>query len=567
MSETSPGPRLPEANTRSRVRHGPAISPIWLIPLVAIAIAGWLTWHTLSQKGPVITITFLSAEGLEAGKSHVKHKEVDLGLVQSIVLSPDLSRVIVTVQMNREAAAVLNEGARFWVVRPRLFAGNISGLSTLVSGSYIELLPKTDGGAAKRDFTGLEEPPVLETDVAGTTFLVEADKLGSISLGAPVFYRDLTVGTVLGWDLKEMARRVTIHVFVKAPFDQYVKDRSHFWDASGVSLKMGADGIQLQLESLRAVLLGGIAFDTPEEAAGAPASKADTSFRLFASHDAAVTAGYARRFTVMTYFKDSVRGLTVGAPVELQGLRIGEVTGIDLVYDPVTNAVSVPVTFSIEPDRMNRRGMPARTDLVGTLRELVARGLRVKLDSANLVTGQQLVALEFMTEPEPAELRVENGVPVLPSASGGFTSMTQSAAAILRKVNALPFEQIGNNLNTALHGASDLTNSPELKQAMQSLSAALAEVREAVQHLDNGLDPAVRRLPDIAKSLQDAIGRISRLVGSVDTGYGDTSKFHRDLDRMLEQLNDTARSVRVLADLLSRNPEALIRGRASETRP
>jgi paraquat-inducible protein B len=272
---------------RAKTERSGRISMIWIIPIIAIAVAGWLAWRTISQNGPVITITFQAAEGLEAGKSHVRHKDVDMGLVQSIVLSPDLSHVIVTVQMSREAEPVLTDKATFWVVRPRLFAGSVSGLSTLVSGSYIELLPSTEPGERRREFTGREEPPVLEPNTPGTSFLLEADRLGSISLGAPIFYRDLTVGTVQGWDLKDMARHVTIHAFIRAPYDKYVTDRSRFWDASGVSLKLGADGIQLQLESLRAVLLGGVAFETPDEARNDPPSAAGRGFTLYASHDAA----------------------------------------------------------------------------------------------------------------------------------------------------------------------------------------------------------------------------------------------------------------------------------------
>jgi len=564
MSDTPPAspPPMPQAHVRARTGKGGRISAIWIIPLIAIAVAGWLAWRTISQKGPVITITFQSAEGLEAGKSHVRHKDVDLGLVQSVALSPDLSRVIVTIQMNREADPMLTDKAMFWVVRPRLFAGSVSGLSTLVSGSYIELLPASEGGKPERNFTGREEPPVLEPNTPGRTFLLDADRLGSISLGAPVFYRDLTVGTVLGWDLKDMARRVTIHVFVRAPFDQYVTDRSRFWDASGVSVKLGAEGIQLQLESLRAVLLGGVAFETPDEATGDPPSAANRDFRLYRSHDAALSAGYTRRFSLKSYFDGSVRGLAIGAPVEIHGIRIGQVTGIDLTFNPQTGDVRVPVTYEIEPDRLNREGRAASTDPIATMRALVARGLRAKLDSANIVTGQLVVGLEFKSDADPAEMGVEGGVPVIPAVASDFASITNSVTAILRKVNQMPFEQIGRNLNETLRGASDFANGKELKQALESLASALVSVQHLVQEADKDLGPVLRKLPAVLTTFQDAIARVGRLSGSLDAGYGDGSKFRRDLDRLLEQVNDAARSVRVLTDLLARHPEALIRGRA-----
>jgi len=559
---------MPHASVRARTGHGSRISMIWLIPLVAIAVAGWLAWRTISQKGPVITITFLSAEGLEAGKAHVRHKDVDLGLVTSIVLSPDLSHVIVTVQMNKEATPVLTDKAMFWVVRPRLFAGSVSGISTLVSGSYIEMQPSTEAGEARRAFTGREEPPILEPNSPGRVFVLEADRLGSLSLGAPVFYRDLTVGKVLGWDLKDQARRAVIRIFIDAPYDQYVTDRSRFWDASGVSVKLGADGVQLQLESLRAVLLGGVAFETPDEARGDPPSASERAFVLFPSHDAALSAGYTRRYSLRTYFNDSVRGLAIGAPVELHGIRLGQVTGIDVTFDPATLAVRVPVTFEIEPDRLNRQGAAAATDQIRMMRALVAKGLRAKLGSANLITGQLLVDLDFVKDAEPAELTMDGTVPVIPAVDGDIGAITASVNAILRKVNQLPFAEIAANLNETLRGTNNIVNGAELKQALTALSGTLVTVQDLVQQVDTDIGPVMKKLPASVAALNEALARVGRLSNSVEAGYGDNSKFRRDLDRLMEQLNDTARSLRVLTDTLSRNPEALIRGRTgTEPRP
>ena len=251
----------PTASVRSRADKRRRLSLIWAIPLVTALIAAWLVWDTYSKRGPLITITFDTAEGLQADQSHVKHKDVDMGVVQSAVLTPDLQHVLVTVRMNKAAEPLLTDRTQFWVVKPRFFAGNISGLSTLFSGSYIELLPAAEGGKEERHFTGLENPPVLQSNVPGRTFVLKANRIGSINLGSPIFYRDLPVGEVLGWDLGDMAATVTVHAFVRKPFDQYVHDDSRFWNASGVSVKLGADGVQLQLESLRALLLGGIAFE------------------------------------------------------------------------------------------------------------------------------------------------------------------------------------------------------------------------------------------------------------------------------------------------------------------
>ena len=251
------------------VRRSRRVSVMWLIPLVAIAIGGWLAWDTLSKEGPTITLSFETAEGLQAGQSQLKFKDIVLGTVKSLDLTPDHARVLVTIATTRQAEPLLTDTTMFWVVKPRLFAGNLSGLSTLLSGSYIGMLPGETAGKPQREFVGREDPPVLEANVPGHTFLLEgAASLGSISLGSPVFFRDLDVGTVLGWDIADMAESVTIHAFVRAPYDSYVHDETRFWNASGVSVKLGGTGVDVQLESLRALLLGGIAFDTP--AGGAP---------------------------------------------------------------------------------------------------------------------------------------------------------------------------------------------------------------------------------------------------------------------------------------------------------
>ncbi len=311
------------------VRRRRRIPAIWIIPLLALAIGAWLAWDTYSKKGPTITISFDSAEGLQAGQSQLKFKDMALGTVTGLALSSDHSRVTATISTTRAAEPLLNSQTVFWVVKPRLFAGSLSGLGTLISGSYVGMLPGTEGSAAQRAFTGLEDPPVLETAAPGRTFLVKADRLGSISLGSPVFYRDLTVGEVLGWDLGDMAENATIHVFVREPFDKYVHDNSRFWNASGLSVKLGGAGVDVQVESLRALLLGGIAFDNPQAAEASPAatrvSTANRIFPLYANQEAAHASVYGRAVSFVAYFPGSVRGLTPGADVTFHGLKIGQV--------------------------------------------------------------------------------------------------------------------------------------------------------------------------------------------------------------------------------------------------
>jgi paraquat-inducible protein B len=539
-------------------------SLIWIIPIVTAAIGAWLAWDTLSQRGPLVTISFRAAEGLQAGQSHVRYKAVDMGLVERVALTPDLQHVAVTVRMTREAEPLLTDHAQFWVVKPRFFAGAVSGLETLFSGAYIGLAVTSLGGETKHDFTGLEDPPVLQSDEPGHTFLLRSARIGNINVGSPVYYRDLTVGEVLGWDVADMADSVTLHVFVRTPYDRYVHDGTRFWNASGATVKLGTSGLEFQLESLRALVLGGIAFDTPVEARNSPVSSENHQYPLYANKDAADAASYEQRVQMLAYFGGSVAGLGVGAPVTLRGIRIGEVVAVSLRYDPSTDNVVVPVEFNVEPERIAQWRVQPTGNRLAALRELVQRGLRVRLDSTSLLTGQKQLTIDIYPNTPPAEVRIEGDRAVIPTLPSGSDDIMSSASAILAKLNAMPFEQIGDNLNGALQGLSGVANSEQLRQSLASLQTTLAGTQDLVKRLNAGLDPALQRLPEVAAGLEDSVRRANRLIASLDAGYGGNSTFSRDIDRMMLQLTDTARSVRVLADLLARHPEALIRGRTDQ---
>ena len=554
----------PTAVVRSKIDHKRRLSVIWAIPVVTIVIGAWLAWSTLSQRGPLITITFETAEGLQAGQSHVKHKDVDMGVVQKIGLTPDLKRVEVTVRMNREAEPLLTDKAEFWVVRPRFFAGAISGLQTLLSGSYIDLLPSAEGGVAKRDFVGLENPPVLQSDVPGRTFLLQAKRIGSLNLGSPILFRDLEVGEILGWDVGEMARDITVHVFVRAPFDQYVHDNSRFWNASGASVQLGANGVQFKVESLRAVVLGGVAFETPDDPKSTAESQADHAFALYEDEDAANSSMYKRSVPFVANFTSSVSGLAAGSSVTLRGLKIGEVASVSLVYDRAIDNVVVPVHFTLEPDRVALLDLPTDGDLDVRMGELVQRGLRVKLQSSSILTGQKELAMDIYKDAGPGKLSKQGEDYVIPVMGGSADDVATAATNLVNRLNAIPFESIGKNLDQTLAGVNALVNDKKLADAITELRSTLASAQTLVDNVNRGVTPVMQRLPAIANGLESSVQRTDKLIASLQTGYGGDSRFSRDVTQLMAQLSEAARSIRVLADLLSRHPEALIRGRTDQ---
>jgi paraquat-inducible protein B len=195
---------------------------------------------------------------------------------------------------------------------------------------------------------------------------------------------------------------------------------------------------------------------------------------------------------------------------------------------------------------------------------MVKRGFRATLQSSNLITGQKTVAIEFVPDAPPAELGREGDVFVVPSTeTGGFDAITQSAAELLSKINRIDFQGIGKSLAGTLKGVDDTVNGPEVKKTLASLQATMADLQDFTRKLDADASPALARLPDMARKLDDTLAQANRLVASMNSAYGNDSRFSREIDRLLPQLNEMTRSFRALADLLSRHPEALIKGRTN----
>jgi len=543
---------VPHATARRSRR----LSIIWIVPLVAVAIGAWLAWDTLSKEGPTIKISFDSGEGLQAGQSQLKYKDIVFGTVKSLALSPDQTHVIVTVGTTRQAEPLLTEGTVFWVVKPRLFAGNISGIETLLSGSYIGMLPAAAAGKTQREFVGREDPPVLGAHVPGRTFLLKSKRIGAVSVGSPIFFRDLAVGEVLGWDIADMAEYVTIHAFIRAPYDSYVHDQTRFWNASGVSVKLGGTGVEVQMESLKALLLGGVAFETPVADIHTAETPEDHIFPLFADRETANAASYTRKIPAISYFPGSVSGLAPGAAVTVHGLKVGEVTDVRLIYDAAKDAVLAPVRYEVEPERVVGVGKRVFNTDEESVRALLKQGLRASLQSANLITGQQNVALDFVTDAPPAEVTMDGPDFVVPATEGGgFSGLTASATELLNKFNTMPFDQIGKSLEGILKSVNDVAQGPQMKKSLTDLAGMIASAQGMIQRLDT------KQLPELVSGLDKTLTSANKLVLSLDSGYGDNTKFNRDLERVLVQANDSLRSIRALSDLLARHPEALIKGR------
>jgi paraquat-inducible protein B len=532
---------LPEVEVKKRR----GISLVWLIPLVAGVIAIWLAYTTLQEKGPQITVMFDNAEGLEAGKTRVKYRNVEVGLVDEVRLSEDLSHIVVTASLDKTMEPHMKEGTRFWIVRPRVGFGGVSGLGTLLSGAHVEFDPGE--GQPTRDFVGLAEPPPITLQVPGTEFVLRTDHLGSIGRGAPVYYRSIPVGQVLGYELAEDKKGLTVKVFVEAPNDQLVRPDSRFWNASGVNVSVGAEGVDVAMESLEALVAGGIAFDTPDiDQPGEPAASG-TEFPLFANLREVTEAGFTQRIPYLVRFDGSVRGLRAGAPVEFRGIRVGTVTDVRLEIDSKQNGVRIPVTLEIEPQRFGVERPAANVQPYAIMAALVERGLRAQLTSGNLLTGELLVDLDFHPDSPPAQLDRSGPYPEIPSVPADLEAMTASVTAALQKLAALPLPELVDDLRHAVQGIDGLVTSPDTKQAVTALTQAAVRLEALIGTLDQRAGPL--------------FAEAQSTLASVDGLVGEKSQARYDLNALLKELTGAARSIRVFADYLERHPDALIRGK------
>lgn len=529
-------PNFPEALAERRSRW--RVQLIWLVPLVAVLIGGWLAAKTILEQGPTITISFLTGEGLEAGKTKIKFKNVDIGVIKTVVLSEDDKSVLATAELSRAAAKMLVDDTRFWVVRPRISGGTVSGIGTLLSGSFVGV----DAGASsksKRDFVGLESPPVFASGVPGREFVLKSENLGSLDIGSPVFYRRLQVGQVTSYQLDPAGKSMTLHVFVNAPYDKYVTADARFWHASGVDVTLDTTGVKLNTESLVSILIGGLAFEAPSESTDTIESTASSEFRLFDDRAEAMKRHDSIVDTYVLNFNETVRGLAVGAPVDFRGIAVGEVAAIYTHFDPVKKTFSIPVEVRIFPQRFTSRfdsGAPNNDGRVTADRKafvdfLVAHGLRAQLKTASLLTGQLFVSLDFFPAAPKSTVDWAGRLPELPTIPGNLQGLQDSITSLVAKLNKIPFEGIGSDLRKTLADADGLLKTLNGEVAPQA-RATLVAAQEALTAANSALQPGSA----IGQSTVDAMHELSR----------------------------TAASFRVLADYLERHPEALIRGKLED---
>lgn len=532
-------------DVQARVRPRRWFAWVWIVPTVAVGLVVWLAWRSLADRGPMISITFKVAEGLQPGQTKIQHRDVDVGTVESVELTPDMSRVIVHARMTRAATPYLNENTRFYVVAPHVGFGGISGLSTIVSGTYIEMYPGKDGDS-KRDFVALDEPPILPPDTPGRSFALQAPELGSLTRGSPISYNGVSVGEVEGYTLAADGTSVTITAFIRAPWADLVHPETRFWNAGGVDLSFGAQGFRVRADSWQQLLSGGIAFQTPETVLAKPPSGAGADFKLYENRGFALRTARGPEVVYVAEFEGNQRGVLPGVPVELEGTEVGEVKEAHLRYDEQRHTLLTHVSFAIDPDRvkienMKQTGRDARDSVSALLRTLVDHGLRAQVASLSFLTGQKLLTLDIVANAPAAHIaQVGQELEFPTTSSGDLTEILQNVRAVLQ------------NLDRA-------TSGPQLGHALKSLDSTLTRLDGITRDVEPDIKSLVKSLRDTSDAAQGTLSAVQSMMGNSANNPGNA-----DLPKVMRELAEAARSVRVLADYLDRHPESLLRGRKGD---
>jgi paraquat-inducible protein B len=518
--------------------HRARLPYIWILPVIVVIAGLFVVVRERIEQGTSIEITFHTADDLEPNKTKISYKAVEIGEVKEIHVSEDRKEVVVEARIHRDARGYLLEDTRFWVVRPRVTGASISGLGTLVSGAYIDV----DVGHSpvpQRQFTGLEVPPIVTAGLPGREFVLRAGDLGSLNIGSPVFYRHMSAGQVVAYALDPSGASVTIKVFINSPYDAFVDSQTRFWQASGVDMSIDSEGVKLHTESLVSILEGGTARPVA----------VDTAFDLYTDRERALREVDIVAQTFVMYFQGSLRGLSVGAPVDLRGINIGEVKRLSVEYDPVAGELRFPVEVDIFPQRIRGRsrapGHPPAdnsADIGGhtMIDSMVAHGMRAELKTGSILTGQKYVAVDVKRGAARDRVDWDEHPPIFPTASGGLDEIQDSIGSVAKKLDKVPFDEI----------------STRLVATMASLDQTLKSTDKLMRRVDDSVAPQVNA------TLKEAQEAMKNAKEALSQG----APLQSDLGTTLLELSRAAKSVSALADYLERHPESLLRGKPADLR-
>lgn len=563
---------------------------IWVIPVLAIFFVGYLVVRYGFFGGGDVTVTFAEARGLDR-YSPVRFRGAKVGTVQKITINDDLGTVEVRISMDASMNHALRKGTRFWIVEPGLEGGGLGGI---LGGTYVGIAPGE--GEETREFVGQEYAPVIAPPEAGKTFILEGKGAGALAIGSPVMFEGVRVGRILGSEYDRERGVTKVHAWVVERFAGYVRQSTRFWRGGGLDVSLGGGGVQMSGLSLSSLMSSPVSFYTPDVMAGAPVAQG-TRFELHESEAAAIAAADGPHMTYLTYFPGSLRGLSVGTPVQMKGVKVGRVREVRLRFNPANATLETPVMIEIDPRLLEFEvtDQTSRADLRDRMNEalgrLVLKGMRATLATSLVLPGASAVALESVGRPNTERLIVTNDPPIIPAAAAGsgLEGAMGAIGDVANTIRTLPLREIGESMRSAAARVDALVNDPVLDQSLRRMDRSLAElerasvvigqnagpiaasVRNAATSAENAaktvettaatasesVQPIVESLRNAASSAEAAAARVEQLAGT-------SARQNYDLGELIKELTRAAEAVRALATYINENPDALLKGRAKK---
>lgn len=517
-----------------------SVSPVWIVPLVALSIAIWMAVQARLERGATVHITFPHASDIIAGQTLIKLKDVEVGMVKSVRLSSDLRNVVVKAEIDRSVSSHLSENTRFWVVTPRISATGVSNLGTLISGVYIVMDPGEDGSYTNK-FLGLDHPPAFVSDEEGTQYILQAQELGSLDIGSPVYFRQIRVGEVTGYQLSENSDSVDINIFLQSPHDKLVQTRSRFWNVSGFGVTINADGMKARMASLASLINGGVAFDNAANYEKSELAHSGHRFYLHPDRESVLEGRFEIEYYYVLKFSGSVRGLTVGAPVEFRGIKIGEVVDVELASSENSDK-TLHVYISMEPQRLDPSSSPTREQVDENIANMVKQGLRAQMKTASLITGSRFIDLVFVEDLADVELIRSENFSEIPTVDDSMELMTKQMTDILDNLSQVPFDQIGRDMSESM-------------ASLNKILSTLAEQNTALK-----MDGAMANMELTLESANTALSQLASTMKSIDHAIAPDSEFKYEMTEMMKSIGDAAEAMELLMNELNRHPNALISG-------
>ncbi|MGJ8632954.1 MAG: intermembrane transport protein PqiB [Luteolibacter sp.] len=546
MSEPAPTVANPKLRTAQRW------NAVWLVPILAILIGGWMLYKNVSSKGPEVRIRFQTADGIVAGKTEVRCRSVTVGRVSRVELAEDMNSVLVYCLLDSGNEVLLRKGTRFWVVKPRVSAADVSGLGTLLTGAFIALEPGT-GAMGPRKWKGRETPPATNRSIPGRRLTLVSEDAGSLITGAPIYYRGFEVGRIESRKLDTEGRRIMYEAFVQEKYQELVRSNTKFWNTSGIDISGGVDGFKVRTPSFQSMVSGGVSFAVQDDLPPGEMVEDGAIFQLFEDADSAASSTFTPTMEVLILFDQSIRGLEIGAPVEYRGIDIGRVKSMSsFEFAKEIDNRSIPVLIEVDPSLLRAESIGELDDEVARLAVAVEEGLRVTLKTGSLLTGAMYVDFDYYPNEFPEELTYRMDIPVVPTISSGFAQLEVKLASIMDKIDSLPIE---NTMAKITNVADEATVTvAEARLALKEIELAAAAAKQTLEN------PVFMKLP---ADIRDSLSELDKSVESM----GPNGPLQGDFLRTLDELRAGIRSIEVMTNTISEKPNSLLFGKDTSGNP